>query len=502
MDTTKRVLVVKGIFSPLLIVLALSYSSLSWASVWSFVPSLSAGLTYTDNVELSNNDTDDDLVLDVRPGFSFSKREGRVNVSGQYSLQRTQHFSDSDRNDTFHQLSSGMRAELIRNNFFLNGSVRVNQTLIDTGRGGSSDNISGTDNITTFVSYELEPVFETDIGDNAALRARYQFGEVLYDSSVDKDDASDSSQHAYGVVLSSNNRPRDFTWALGVNEQRTVYDSRSDQKITTYTTNAGYSLTRRFQVNGSYGYQKQDNDQDNLRDNPDGSFWNVGIGWNPSDVTQISADYGDRYYGDSYGLSVFQRHKRNVFTLRYREEQTDTRDQLAATGDGFICPTNGPASDCRRVDPSIPIDLQIGPDEGLFGNNSPVASVNDDIFVGKTWELGYIYSFRKSEVSLNGYRQKRDYQTVLGSETTLGLSGNYRLNHNERMRSSLRFSYVKDELLDELDNKTYSTRYIYSRSLDQDTTADISLAYRKRTSNENDSEYTENRISIGFLRYF
>ncbi|WP_426416978.1 TIGR03016 family PEP-CTERM system-associated outer membrane protein [Aestuariirhabdus sp. LZHN29] len=470
------------------------------ANRWDFTPSLAADLAYSDNVDLTNTNEKDDWVLQIRPALEFSKRAGRIDVGGRYSLQRAQYLNETDNNDTYHQLRSGLKAELVRNNLFFNASANARQSLVDFGRPGSSDNISGSDNRATVIDYELEPVYKANFANKANFTAKYRYSSVLYDGNSGR--GSDSSQYGYTLTLNSDNNSRDYFWVLTTREETTDYDSDNDTKVTDSWARVGYFLTRRLNVNGTYGYEKQNNDQDNLRDDPDGSYWSVGFRWEPSDTSSVSASMGERYYGDSYSLDISQRHRRNTFTLGYSDLQTSTRDQFISSPNGFICPEGTDLSGCRPVDDALPIGLQIGVGEVLVGDNAIDTGINDQVFVSKTWRFGYAYAYQKSRVNITGFHQKREYQTVLGEEKSTGGTTSYTLTHNPRLSSSFSYGHTKDQLFDGEEYRTNRFSYRVVRNLDPDTDANFRVSHSRRTGDISTSEYKEIRFVVGVLRNF
>ena len=94
------------------------------AEISKFNPSISAGLIYTDNVDLTHTNKDSDLVFRVTPSLGsagISTQGSRLTTQLNYSVSGLSYESDTSNNDLYHNLSSSATAEIVKNAVFLDG---------------------------------------------------------------------------------------------------------------------------------------------------------------------------------------------------------------------------------------------------------------------------------------------------------------------------------------------------------------------------------------------
>ena len=202
---------------------AMAASGPAVAGEWDFEPRIRVAQTYTDNVGLTENNTESEHVTEVTPGFSLSGEGRRATLDVEYRAQGLFFIDDSDRNDVFHQLGADGSLELVRNTLFFDANASQTQDLISADRAQPGSNIFTSGNRGDVSEYGFGPRLRYAFGSFAGLRASYRHSEVDFDNS-DFDPASveSSTTDTASVSLSSGPRFDVVGWAL--NYQHTEED--------------------------------------------------------------------------------------------------------------------------------------------------------------------------------------------------------------------------------------------------------------------------------------
>ncbi|CAN0499093.1 unnamed protein product, partial [Phaeothamnion confervicola] len=89
--------------------------STALAGDWKFAPRFQIEETYTDNVNLTENDRSGDFITSVTPGFSLRGNGARVTTAVDYN-RRERFFADQgDLNDGNNQLQGNVATTLLEN---------------------------------------------------------------------------------------------------------------------------------------------------------------------------------------------------------------------------------------------------------------------------------------------------------------------------------------------------------------------------------------------------
>src|SRR5512143_3201625 len=108
---------------PFFAFMAMAFAPAAHAIDWLFEPNLYAAATVTDNVNQSESNRKDALILNLMPGFTLqSKGSRRVQASLQYGLSSITRFGAAQHDDLFHNLNAVGHAELIDDFLFVDGS--------------------------------------------------------------------------------------------------------------------------------------------------------------------------------------------------------------------------------------------------------------------------------------------------------------------------------------------------------------------------------------------
>ena len=127
------------------------------AGDWDITPRISVSETYSDNINLDDNDKEWEMVTEVTPGISIHGEGARLRADLDYQMQNTFFLRESDGNGTFHQLNANGTAEVTRNFFFVDGASTMGQAVVDANDTASTGNLNNAGNRTDFYTYSLSP---------------------------------------------------------------------------------------------------------------------------------------------------------------------------------------------------------------------------------------------------------------------------------------------------------------------------------------------------------
>ena len=142
---------------------------------------------------------------------------------------------------------------------------------------------------------------------------------------------------------------------------------------------------------------------------------------------------------------------------------------------------------------------------------SNLATLNDITFIDERLDGSYSYQGRRSNITWNisHSRQSDETGAVGGSSSTLfdtGLTYTRELSRNNSLNTSIQFN--KTEQAGGADSDRHQFNIGLSRQLVQNTSIDVNYSYSKQDSDSSTvlattrSEYTENRITVGFSHQF
>ncbi|MCK5663472.1 MAG: TIGR03016 family PEP-CTERM system-associated outer membrane protein, partial [Thiotrichaceae bacterium] len=293
-----------------------SLNGFAKAEVNKFNPSISVGMTYTDNVDLTHTNKDSDLVLRVTPGLGtgITTEGSRLRTQLNYSVSGLSYESNSSSNDFYHNLSSSATAEIVKNAIFLDGFANTRQVLLDQNTSASSDNISGSDNLTNTYTYGLTASWKKNWERYATSDISYGYDEVKLSG------GEDSTGNQINFHLANGPKFTQYFWDLNYNYNETRYDSDSPDTTTkiAYVT-LGYHYSRLLDLRIRLGQEDYDDTVD------DGFGWTIGGNWHPSPRTSLDASWGERAFGRTAFLDFSHRRKRITWQLNYSDEITNSR---------------------------------------------------------------------------------------------------------------------------------------------------------------------------------
>ncbi len=463
---------------------------LSLAGQWDIVPRFSLDETYTDNVRLVDEGERGDFITSIRPGLAMRGESARLRANIDYNLERLEYGHETSYNDTNHQLQGDVDATLIKNWLFFDANSRIAQEA--QGRQQLSRNTRGPgNNQRDLVLYELSPRLQHGFGSWVELIANYRYQDVDRNSRGDQVNNNDtgSTEDSYLVQLNSGRRfartPARFTFETRDLDRG---DSRPKSEFTRYIGELSYVFDRRlrFTATGGTESNKFPTSQNQL----DGPFWTIGGTWTPSERTELSGSWGDRFYGNTFSVSGRHRLRRWSLFGEYSENlqtanQFERGLQLVPLLDGFGEPVFDPVTNNQFY------TVLEAPDQ------------TEDVYVVKQATAGLSYRLRRGNLNLRLFQYDRQYQGGDYDDKRQGASLNFDWNLSRQLRYSIGATWQGNKRSDQAGTaKFYSIYPSLSYRLGPHSTARLRYEFTKNDDPQNiggagglTGKYVENALS-------
>jgi uncharacterized protein (PEP-CTERM system associated) len=429
-------------------------------------------------------------------------------------MQNTFFLRNSDGDGTFHQLNALGTAELRKNFFFMDASSTMGQAVINADDTASTGNLNNAGNRTDFYTYSLSPYILPHFGNVANGSLRYTYSSVNYDEG-----ASDAEQYRVDAGLTSGRFWGPLSWSGEYHNDELRRDSRSDTTFEGASGNARYLINNRFSLVAQGGYQ--DNDFQSSEDIDNGSYWAVGVFWQPSrfyslealtgnNLTTVTAslyptqrtalvvNYTDREVGTNTGevwTGSFQHSTRRTnWNASYLEETTTQQEQQIQ--DGFLFLSIDPVTGEINTDPQ-PGDLTVIVPTG------PIVSLTDETIERKRASGSVGLRTGKSGLRFTVFNEKRKFLSSLTEEETKGFSGSWNRRLAPRTNSILTGSWQR--ITNDDNNTERDFWYIQtqlSRQIRPRLNGSVLYRFSKEEPDNNRDGYEENRIEARLTAYF
>ena len=481
----------------------------AYAVEWRFEPNVGASATYTDNVNQSASNPEDALILRVTPGFNLrSQGSRRVQASVNYSLSGVARFSEDNSTDLFHNLGAVGKAELIEDFLFLDGTASISQALLSL-TGSPADATTNNANRATVGVYSLSPYIRKRFGTFATGQARYSTGGAIFGDNA----GSNSVSNAFTASLSSGSRFNDLSW--GLNYSLRQLDSNATGGNSTFeraSATAGYALTRKFRIFGTYG---QERNEFLNASGADGVSYSGGFGWAPSRRTNIEASIGERYFGRTYSLSANHKMRATNIRVSYSEDVSDITDRLITDSARAIWRCTNAVGSAYFITPGLTppfptgcsAPLTVASARALGATDAELASLglldvslNAGVFIIKSLNAGVSWSRSRLGLGLSAFDTRRIYQSIAGTEDhTQGVSGtvSYRLSPHTSANGSVSLtrnstvSLINPSRQDDLATLSLGINHRF----DKDLTGALTYRYQQRNSDAPNSDFNENSLT-------
>jgi len=470
------------------LILFVSSNSLAFSNV-DMSAGLTVGMDYTDNVDLTDRNTESDLILSVTPSVGVSTQGSRLSTQLNYSVSGLAYNKTSANDDMYHNLSSSANAELVKNSIFLDAFANTRQVLLNQNLNASSDLVSGSQNTTTTYTYGLSPSWQKQWENYATSELVYHYDEVKFSGS---NSGGDSTGNGVGFVLTSGTKFNQYFWDLNYDYNKTSYDSNSPDTTTelSYVT-LGYHYSRLLDLRVRMGYENYDDsfqiDQNgNATNNDNGGFgWTIGGNWHPSARTSLDASWGERAFGRTAFLDFTHRGKRITWQLNYSDDIDNSRGQII--------------NNSQTIN-----DGNSNPDDNFNNVDTPLATFNPNLRLTRRLTGSASYRLSKSTFTLSLYSERLYYDDADNeNNNNYGTSLDWGLRLGGRTSMNTRVSWQQLEDLD-IDNTQERKEFsvFLNRTLTPSVSANIGYTYQRNDADLRLSEYVENRITANLSKSF
>lgn len=497
------------------------FSSCSAAVEWSVVPRLSLVETYSDNIRLGRfSGGRDDFVTQINPGMAVNGTGRRFSLDADYTMNNLIYAKSDELSRIRHQLTAKGTAELYEDWFFVDGRAGMTQQNVSPLGAQSIDNVNVTGNRADVTTYSISPYLRHRFQDFASGEVRYMRNYVdsstraLFNSHGDTVSANLSSGTAFPV----------FRWGLSYSNQMITFDRTGRTvELERSIANLGYRVTSQFSLTATGGYER--NSFLSIRNKHSSPTWTVGFIWMPSERTNIIANAGQRFFGDTYFVRASHRTRLTVWDASYDENIT-TFNQQAQQGGGAsissslsqLLAAQNPGMSPQLIQQNAGALLSPGLAGAFF---DPSNFFTNRLFLQKRLQASVTMNGSKNTVVLRAFNMTRNALSPASDD--LGLFGpinaallshvrqtggnafwSYRLTN--LTRANLNFVYTRYAFLGvNREDDHMLVRLSLSRQLPEimrNLTGVISVRRNQRDSNQPGVSYNENGVVLALNMTF
>lgn len=282
-------------------------------------PSASITQTFSDNPDLRAAGAQGDSVTRMTLGLGLRVNSGQARGFLDYALSSLLHARGSERNTLQNQLSAMLAADWLDKRAHLDASASISRSAISAFNAQPDGSANIGTNATEQRSVRLAPSWRGPLGRDL----RYTATLGLQANDVKDSVVGDNTSANAGLHLEPLRVGR-LSWSADVSHTTIHYKggrtTDDDRAYATMLANVD-ELDLRFNANAGI-------ESTNLTSANRQQFdtWGIGVQWVPSARTRVLADYGQRFFGKSHGLTI--EHRTPLTVWRY----TDSRSLSLGSG--------------------------------------------------------------------------------------------------------------------------------------------------------------------------
>ncbi len=295
-------------------------------SVW-IEPRISAGVTLSDNGNLSSTNSRNEQTLELRPGVRAVMNTPRIQGFADYSLNTLHYMQDTSGDDLRHALHASATVNAWDNRAFVDLSGVVDDratSAFDTlpGQGRSDANRS------QMASFRISPYLRGNLAGVADYELRYG----LHTSDTDAANRSDLTAQDLSLRLGHRGAGR-LGWSFDASMQDVDYASGRRTRSDSAVAGLIYNVSPQMMVTVRGGIEA--NDVITLTRE---SYRTAGLGldWRPSPRTRLNAGVDKRYFGTGHNIALEHRTGRTVWRFSDAKDVTNNPLEAASASLGSV----------------------------------------------------------------------------------------------------------------------------------------------------------------------
>ena len=453
----------------------LAFSLITEADV-DITPAISVSTSYTDNLLLTPSDKENDLITDLKPSIRIAGEGTKLRHSLDYQMQYLAYAENHKYNETQHQYSLFANSEVVDNFFFIN--VGSNLTQQTTSLVAESDrfSLSPSADINDVFTHSINPYFLYAVDNTLFTRFSYRYSLTDYDEE-NLDNAIDTTNESIELTVASGPRFNIWSWSLDYTSDTEESDDVPQSIPPSFERirfSNFYKVSYTISLIGIIGYEKNDYQTSSLSQETEGEEWQLGFRWTPSNRTLLEATAGERYYGDTFSLSLQHDLNRSNLSLSYEESVTTTN---------FL------QSDILSVDAS---------DSGLSNFTRIVPSSGVNAIIAKEFTARASTRLRRTTLSLQFSESQTENQQSLQETDVREINLTGLLDLNVRSRLEAQINWLEEDNsngLTDSDEVLESIIGIQHR-LGQNMNVEAKYSYADMDSTNLDTGYNRNIIHL------
>lgn len=482
------------------------------AAEWSSVFTVPVSVGYTDNANLAAGDKkQDESFWRIAPGFGLSAKAPHWNASVGYAYSLEQRSGDASRHDNQH-LSAQFDSEVASNLLFLDANATISQqreNVLDAA-GFSGQNLRDV------YSWTVRPALRHQFAN--ASRAEVAVAEYGVSSSG-SNHAGDGMGERVNAGISSGGMLDALRLDLSGNDDRFRYDQPVAAAAANETHSQSAALSATLTVSprvtpyASYGYERYYDTVASAR--PSQTYWRAGTMWAPSARTNLDANYGKRFSGETWAFNFRHNMRRFNWSLAYVQDVRTGRQD-------FVNPESlaifNSLNDNTSLKAAVPDAAARAALVGLLMQSqglAPITVLADRRYLDRSLTSNLAYSTAKSNSSLTVYWRDSDANKVslpwgggnpAGAgehvrQKGAGLNWGYRLGVNTSLSAGLGGN-IEQEPASGVENRNTYGRLGLSYVLGRHVSGTAEFRRNDRRADDSSRDYTENSILLSLVGTF
>lgn len=474
---------------------------------WLITPSVTAGLTLTDNVRPGQGQKQGDFITSVTPAIRIDGKGGRVSGNLAFSWQQSIYANESAFNNDQKTLVASGKAELVEQWLFLDASGNIAQRPTSVFGTQSVGNELVNSNRSETTSYQWSPYIQGRLGGSADYELRYRNSRTSADSGVFSA-ASGVDAQTWSGRLSGATPLTLLGWSVNAENQLVQFGSNRDTKSSRLFGTLEYRIDPQVKLFLSAGRESDNYSSLDLQNRSTSGY---GVDWAPTERTLLSIKKDRRGFGDGHNFEFTHRTALTAWKLSDSRSVTLPAQQLttAPVSTAFdlfyqlVSPTDFPDPTERAQEVLRILQLlDIPADSPVFGN-----VLSSQPFIQRRQLASVAFTGVNNSVTLAAQRNQserigtgvglvgQDFLNTANIRQS-GLSGSWahKLSPHSTLTLNALTSRSKGDTAT-LDSRLRSMSLLFTTKLGARTTASLGLRQNNFDGSGATADYTEHAIT-------